>query len=134
MLRAVDSVPEALDEALHLALPRTRVGRAEPFAIAWEVAGLGFRPETFEFEVTVERIDRGVFRRVGEFLRLSDRPRPVALSWSEPGPTEPGPSFHQLRLELPVLEEGRYEVRLVLRTAERSDASTTRSFEVVESR
>jgi hypothetical protein len=134
MLRSTETPPESLEAALDLALPRTRIGRAEPFSIAWEVMGLGFRPETLEFEVSVQKTDRGVFRKVGEFLRLADRPRPIALSWSEPGPDEPGPAFHHLRLDLPVLDEGRYEIRLALRTAERSEATTTRSFEVVDSR
>ena len=76
------------------------------FAIFIPVVGLGFRPETLAFEVSVERMDRGVFQRLGQFLGLADRPQPLRLAWEEPGPAEPGPSFRSLSLDLPVLDVG----------------------------
>ena len=131
LLEHVDAQPSSLEAAVPLALPRARIRAGETFAIGWEVAGLGFRDETLEFEVSVERTDRGVFRRIGEFLRLADRPQPLALTWQEPGPTEPRHLFRYLSLDLPALEEGAYEIRLVLRTAGRSDAVTIGDLEVV---
>lgn len=124
--------PTLLEEALELALPRPRLPPGQTFAIAWEVAGLGFRPEMLRFEVSIEKTDRGVFRRIGEFLRLAGRPRPIALSWEEPAPDVPGHLFRYLALDLPRLDPGDYRIRLVLRTARRSDAVATRSFEVRE--
>lgn len=134
LLRPGGRDPETLREALELALPRPRLRPGQPFAIGWEVAGLGFRPETLAFEVSVERDGRSVLSRVGDFLGLSEPPRPIALSWEEPGPTEPGHLFRYLALDLPELEEGGYEVRLTLRTAGRADAVTTRRFEVARER
>ena len=130
------SVPEpnTPEEAVRTMLPRARVVPGQTFAIAWEVVGLGFRPETLDFEVSVRRTDRGVVRRIGEFLRLADRPRPLALSWEEPAPDEPGPLFRYLELELPGMETGEYEVELILRTSDRSDAVVRRAFEVVRPR
>lgn len=132
LLRPAESEPKSLEDAVHTALPRPRIRPGQTFAIGWEVVGLGFRPETLAFEVSVERTDRGVFQRLGQFLGLADRPQPLRLAWEEPGPEEPGPSFRSLSLDLPVLDEGRYEVRLVLRTEGRSDAVTTCVVEVVE--
>jgi len=77
------------------------------------------------------RADRDVFHRIGDLLGLSDPPRPLVLSWEEPGPWEPAHQFHYLALDLPELEEGAYEVRLVLRTEGRSEAVTTKRFSVV---
>ncbi len=114
--------PSSLEEALPNALPRTTLTRHERFTVAWEVAGLGFRPETLEFEISVDRADRSVFRKVGEFLRLADAPRPLGLAWREPAANRPGPTFHAIELDLPPLDAGRYRVRLVLRTAGRSSA------------
>jgi hypothetical protein len=124
--------PQSLESAVDLALPSRIVGGDETFAVSWEVAGLGFRPETLEFEIAVERTGRSVFRRVGEFLRVSDRPQSMGLSWQEPAASRPGPSFHVVDLDLPPLEPGRYEIRLVLRTADRSDTERTLEFVVEE--
>lgn len=128
------SEPERLEDAVLYALPRATLTTQEPFAIVWEVAGLGFRAETLRFRVTVERTDRRVINRIGGFLGLSDRPQPIELSWDEPAPDEPGHDFHYLSLELPPLEPGMYEIRLVLSTAGRSDAVSLAAFEVAAPR
>jgi hypothetical protein len=124
--------PESLGEAVDHLLPRLTLGESERFAVAWEVAGLGFRPETLDFQISVERRGRNVFRRVGEFLRLADRPRPLGISWQEPAADAPGPSFHAIDLDLPQLDPGRYEIRLILRTADRSPVERTLEFQVVD--
>lgn len=134
LLRPAEREPETLEGALDLALPRASLYPGEPFAIGWEVAGLGFRPETLVFEVSVERAGRSVLGRIGDFLGVTDPPRPLVLSWEEPGPTEPGHAFHYLELDLPELDEGEYEIRLVLKTAGRSEAVSTTRFEVADTR
>ena len=134
LLRPSDRVPETLEAAVEHALLRTQIRSGESFAIGWEVAGLGFRPETLRFELSVERTGRGVVRRIGEFLHLAARPRPLALSWEEPGPDTPGHVFRSVNLDLPPLDAGTYEVRLVLHTAGRSAATSTRTFEVLAGR
>lgn len=124
--------PTSLEEALRAALLRARVRPGEPVAIAWEVAGLGFRPEILRFEVSVERTDRNVFRRIGQFFGLADRPASLALSWEEPGPLTPTPHFRHLDLALPELEPGDYEITLTLTTTGRSEVVARQAFEVVE--
>lgn len=124
--------PTALEATLDDVLPTARIGPSQALAIAWELYGLGFRDETLEYAVSVERTDRNVFRRIGDFLGLSDRPRPLALSWREPAPDRPGLRFRYLDLDLPELEEGEYRITLTLRTSGRSDLMTTKDFQVVE--
>jgi len=130
LLAPMSHEPASLEEAVPSALPRRVILPGQTFAIAWEVAGLGFRPETLEFEVSVSRDGVGLFGRIGRFLGLSEAPRPLGLSWQEPGPEEPRPLFRYLALDLPRLDEGHYEVELVLRTADRSDAVTRTGFDV----
>jgi hypothetical protein len=130
LLAPMADEPITLEAALDAALPRARILPGQTFAVGWEVAGLGFRAEGLEFEVSVERAGRGVLRRLGEALRLADRPQPLALSWEEPGPLEPGPRFHYLELDLPRLDPGDYRIRLVLRSTGRSEAVSVRHFEV----
>ena len=132
LLRPMAVEPLLLEAALAAALPRPQIRPGQTFAIAWEVAGLGFRPETLQFEVSVERTRRSVFRRIGEFVGLADRPQPLALSWEEAGPDRPTHFFRYLDLDLPHLDPGHYVIRLVLRTANRSEAISEQRFEVRE--
>ena len=131
VLRPSPGEPSTVEEALGLALPRARLAPGEALALGWEVAGLGFRDETLVFQLSVAPAERGVLHRIGDFLGLSAPPSPLLLSWEEPAPDEPGHRFHYLALDVPELEEGTYRVRLVLRTAGRSDAVTVSRLEVV---
>ncbi len=112
----------SLESALRRVLPTARRRVGESVGVVWEVSGLGFRPETLDFEIAVERIDRSVFSRVGSFLGLADGPREHGLAWSEPGPREPRVTFHYTSLDIPDLEPGRYRLRLTLETEGRSAA------------
>lgn len=122
--------PSSLDEALPHALGVPEIDAGQGLAIAWEVAGLGLRPETLQFAVAVERVDRGLLRRIGEVLRLATQPVSVALSWEEPGPDRPAQHFRHLDLALPPLDPGAYVVTLTLRTAGRGDVVSRRTFRV----
>jgi tetratricopeptide (TPR) repeat protein len=130
LVRPIDGEPGSLESVLHAALPRPLIRPGQTFAMAWEVVGLGFRPETLRFEVSIEREDLGLLRRLGQLLRVADRPQPLVLSWEEPGPESPTPLFRYLALDLPALDEGNYEIRLVLQTESRSEAVTTATFQV----
>jgi hypothetical protein len=131
LLSAVAPPPRTLEEALPEVLPEARAVAGSPLAIAWELSGLGFRSETLEYQVSVERTGRNVFRRLGEFLRLADRPQPLALAWQEPAPDAPQVQFRHLALDLPPLPEGHYRITLILRAEGRTEATVTRDFEVV---
>jgi hypothetical protein len=126
---AADS-PESLDEALANVLPRPEIASGDSLAIVWEVSGLGYRPETLDFEVRVERTGRGVLRRLGEILRLASPPTAVAISWEEAAPDRPAIGFRHLDIALPELDAGLYEVTLALRSRGRSDAVARREFRV----
>jgi tetratricopeptide (TPR) repeat protein len=134
LLRPSHPGPNGLEAAVELALPMARIRAGQPFSLAWEIVGLGFRAEALSFEVSVTRTDRSFFQRVGRFLGLGDGSRPLTLAWEEPGPSQPGPVFRSLDLDVPSLDEGRYEIRLVLKTTGRSDAVTTSRFRVVPPR
>ena len=131
LLDPADEEPRRLEEVLRWVRPTTEVAAGTPFAIAWEVAGLGFRPETLRFEVSVEPEGRGFFGRIGDVLGVTDAPRPHVIAWEEAGPVEPGPLFRYLSLGSSDLEEGEYLIRLVLRTTGRSEVVRIASFRVV---
>jgi hypothetical protein len=131
LLSATGAPPRTLEEALPEVLPSARAVAGQRLAIAWELSGLGFRSETLEYQVSVERTGRNVFRRLGEFLRLADRPQPLALAWQEPAPDAPQLQFRHLALDMPPLPEGRYRITLTLRSEGRTDTTVTRDFEVM---
>jgi len=131
LLRGGEGAPQMLSEALPLVLQGDEIRPGQRVAIAWEVSGLGFRPETFRFTLSVERTDRSVFRRLGELVGVAERPASLGLSWEEPGPDRPTHQFHALDLDLPELDPGRYEITLVLHTPGRSDVIARRTFTVV---
>jgi hypothetical protein len=120
--------PESLDEALANVLPRPEIASGDSLAIVWEVSGLGYRPETLDFEVRVERAGRSVLRRLGELFRLASPPTAVAISWEEAAPERPEVAFRHLDIALPELDTGAYEVTLTLRSQGRSDAVARRQF------
>jgi hypothetical protein len=130
LLAPAAATPESLDAALAHVLPRPEIASGDSLAIVWEVSGLGYRPETLDFEVRVERTGRNVFRRLGEILRLASPPTAVALSWEDSAPDRPETAFRHLDIALPELDEGVYEVTLTLRTRGRSDAVARREFRV----
>lgn len=130
LLERSERAPASLVEALPYALPAPEIAAHDGLAVAWEVSGLGFRDESLRFEVVVERTDRGVVRRLGEFLGLSTRPATVALSWEEPAPDLSGPVFRHLDLALPPLDPGVYAVTLTLSTPGREDVVSRRAFRV----
>lgn len=134
LLRPADREPRRLEDVLGWVRPTTQMAPGAPLAIAWEVAGLGFRPETLSFEISVEPTGRGVFGRIGDFLGVTDPPIPLVIAWQESGPAEPGPLFRYLSFGPTGLEEGEYRVRLVLRTTGRSDVVRVTPFEVVAPR
>jgi hypothetical protein len=101
LLRGDGPAPQSLEAALPAVLLRLELPADQPVAVAWEVAGLGFRPETLVFELSVHRTDRSVFRRLGEFLGVSERPPSLALSWEELAPPAPETLFRHLDLALP---------------------------------
>jgi hypothetical protein len=122
--------PESLEDAVAHALLASEIASGDSLGIVWEVSGLGYRPEILDFEVTVERTGRGVFRRLSELFRLAAPPTAVALAWEEAAPDRPEVAFRYLGIALPELERGTYEVTLTLRSRGRSDAVARREFDV----
>ncbi len=130
LLDSTGPEPHALRDAVGRALVSTTIERGQRIAVAWELTGLGWRPEDVTYRLSVDRRGRGLFGRASRWLHLTGGDPPLSLSWSEPGPSRPGPGFHWLALELPELKPGRYRVRLEARISGRSTLVSTRGFQV----
>ena len=107
----------SLDEASGLVLPRSWLAQGERLAIAWELFGLGDGQESLSYRLTVEKVDAGLLRRAGRWLRILGSPRIRRVEWEETGPERRGPLLRSVEVDLPDLDPGSYEVRLeVLRS------------------
>ena len=110
---------ESIVEAAERALPRVSLAPGERIAFAWELFGLGYRPEQIAYRLTVERADPGLLWRAGQWLGLLGPARVQQIEWEEPGPERPGPALRGVELEIPDVVPGWYVVRLEVRTAGR---------------
>ena len=103
-----------LAELLPRMLPRAEVERSSGVTMAWEMRTPPGRRPFLKIAVSARRLDRGVWRRIGEFLRIvGPRGEPLAVSWEEEGP-ESGddPRLRTLDLDFSGFEPGLYEISL----------------------
>ena len=130
LLEAEPEEPATLEEALDDVLPGAVLQPGDTLAVGWELYGLGGAALPLGFSLSVERVDRGLFRRAGELLGVLGREPAVSLEWEEPGPRRTGPHFRSVRLGLPDLDPGRFRVRLELQLPGRTVLVSEQEFRV----
>lgn len=114
LLGPADRQVRALEDAIPLARGSHRFRRGEPITVFWELHGPSPAPPRLSLVVTRE--GKGLFRRIGEFLRVvSDDPNTTALAWEEAQPLAPGPVGRTVTVRLPEARDGRYRVLLEAR-------------------
>ncbi len=122
---------QRLDEAMPFMRPSLGLVAGQEITVAWEIFGLGWRHEDVDFEVSVSRERDGVLGRVGRWLGLADgADGPLRVGWSEPGPSERGPWFRSVDVDIPELEDGVYVLRLEVSMRGREPLVRTRTVEV----
>ena len=119
---------DALEAHLQRALPQA-VATEDRVEVAWEAYGLT-GGETVAFEVTADSDERGLGRRLGEFLGLLDDRSPVRVSWTETVRSNEvqavGSSFfRRLVVDLASLPSGPIRLTVALRVAGRTPATST---------
>ncbi|MFQ5538065.1 MAG: hypothetical protein ACE5GJ_11530, partial [Gemmatimonadota bacterium] len=121
-----------LRSAAGRALPRPRVSAGAPVGLFWELTGLGWRPESLRFRLSLVRASEGWLRRVGRLLRLVGGDPPLVVSWEEAGPARPEIVPGYLEVQIPGVNPGRYLLRLEVEMHGRSRLTATRTLEVTE--
>ena len=126
-----DSVaPSTLEEAVDRALVHRTLPAGTPIGVVWEVNGLGWSPATLRYDLSLEAAGRGLFRRIGEGLRLMGPDRPLELSWEEPGPERPAPMLRHVSVAIPEVGAGTYRLRLRARVSGRADLIAATEIEI----
>jgi hypothetical protein len=119
--------PETLDDALAHVLPTVRFQAGELVRIGWELYGI---PEGSQARVSLglERAERSLARRLGEFFRVLEPAQPVVIRWDDAPPEDPGVVFRAVDLQLPALDAGRYDLFLEIQVDDFEPAVTRRRF------
>ncbi len=122
--------PAGLEAMADVVRASTHVAADEDLTVAFEVYGLGFRAEGIGFSAWVERRNDGVLSRFGRWLRVRGPREEVSIRWEESGPERPRPLFRTLRLRLPGLDPGEYQVVLEVSVQGRAPLVGRRAFTV----
>lgn len=130
MLLEAGAEPADLRQMINVTRASTDVAPDEDLTVAFEVYGLGFRAEGVGFSAWVEKRDDGVLSRLGRWLRVRGPREEVSVRWEESGPDGPGPVFRTLRLGLPGLDPGQYQVVLEISVPGRGPLTGRRAFRV----
>jgi hypothetical protein len=129
--------PTDLESMLPFMLPTTDLRGMDKVGLYWETYDVGPR-DTVDISIRVDQQVEvpGLLQRVGQALRLTNRPIPgLAQTWRQAGtgPTPEVPNSIQtlakaLTLDLSRLTAGTYRVTVTVARAGIAQASTTRSF------
>jgi hypothetical protein len=123
-------LPESLDAAVQTAMPIVRIRSGESFQVAWEVYGLRIG-ESAQVRLGVDRVEEGVLRRFGQFLRMLEPDNPIELSFEDAGPDQLGTVFRAVNLNLPDLEPGAYTITVEIELSGREPMTVSRPLEIV---
>ncbi|MFC1575128.1 hypothetical protein ACFL5A_00580 [Gemmatimonadota bacterium] len=130
LLHTGEDLPDSLPQGLQRMRASTTLSAGEPFALAWEVYGLGGRREPLTFRVSLLNEGGSLIRRALKRIGLFRRSPDLSLSWTEAGAETPGPLFRAVELELPPLDPGRYVLRLEMELPYRSKVVSIRRITV----
>jgi hypothetical protein len=111
-------IPTSLDQALPTALPAVRIRVGEAFKVAWELYGLQIG-ESASVRIGVDQGGPGLFRQLGQFLRVLEPDSPVVMTYQDAGPDVLGTVFRAVQLNLPDLEPGEYTLTVEVELAGR---------------
>lgn len=121
-----------LDSAAARSLPSDSVTRSAPLGIFWETYGLADGGESLDVAVSVERVDRGLFRAARQRLGLEERDAPLRMRWTDARPPASGLTGRSVSLDLASLPSGRYRVTLSITPAEGGAVTAWREVELAE--
>ncbi len=124
-----DGMEETLESVVPRMLGSTTVGAEGELGVFWEVYGVA-RGHDVDLSVAVVPEDRGIFRRLGEALRVLPRNASMEFTWRE-APGEEAIAGRALRLDLSKLSPGRYTFRVSALGTGGTEVIATRSMEIV---
>jgi hypothetical protein len=123
------ALPTSLEEATLRARGTARFEPGEPIEIYWEVYGAP-ADTTHQVSISVTRLGRGFLRKAVEWIGLAGERRPETFRWQGPPGSSTDGVGQAIGIRLAEENEGRYLLRLEIRTSAGAVASTEREIEV----
>ena len=130
ILSGAGTVPSTLEEAIPQIKPRLTIQSGEPIKLAWEIYGLR-NGETLNTRIGIAREKVGIFRRLGEFMRLLESDTPTEMSFQDINIDGIGTVFRAIHIDLPDLETGHYTITVELEPSGREKMLLSRNIAVV---
>ncbi|HEX5970478.1 MAG TPA: hypothetical protein VFY85_01040 [Gemmatimonadaceae bacterium] len=124
--------PEGLDSAVARAIPASRVERTQPVGLYWEAYRAAGTSDSAMVSISVERVDRSIFRSAFQKLGISQDDSPLRLAWTDTRPVVAGVSTYAVSLDLGNLAPGRYRISLSLGHGDHPPLVATRELELVD--
>jgi hypothetical protein len=121
-----------LDSALAHAVAGESASRDEPLGLYWETYHVADDSGSMRTEVTVERIDHGLFRSLRQRVGLADADSPLHIRWSDAHAAVDGVAARAISLDLSSLPGGRYRVSVALTPPGGSVLVSAREIELTE--
>ncbi|UCD23763.1 MAG: hypothetical protein JSW51_12115 [Gemmatimonadota bacterium] len=126
----VSELPVDLAEAIPLARSTLRFAPADELGLYWEVYGLDPTWSSVEISLSVEKVGKGFFRRVGEWAGVvGKRSDQIRMQWIESVPATVTLNRAITVLLTPSMD-GSYAIQLKVRAPNGDEALTTRLIEV----
>lgn len=131
LARATGSPPTDVEQILDHLLPRAVFAPGDTIRVAWEVFGLGWRPEDLRYTLALREESGGLLSRLGRAVGLVGDPQGTGLDWSEPGPIDTAPQLRAADLVIPSdFGSGEFVLRLELASEGRGTLTRERRIEV----
>ena len=118
--RDVSDIGEAMQSALgSAAVPRAKVG------LYWEIYGLAKTDSAMPVSLTLERVSKSAFRKIGESIGLTTKSSPLSIRWTQTMSLT-SVTARSVVLDLSLIPKGKYRLRI-----EAGPASTSRLIELL---
>ncbi len=117
-----------LAEATPLALGTNATQRSK-LGVYWEVYGLVKSDSALPMSLTLSRVAKGPFERLGEAIGVSPRTNPLSITWRENSALG-SITTRSVILDLSLIPRGKYELRVEAAPSGQAAASTTRVIEI----
>ena len=131
VLNGEGEVPNTLEEAIQQVKPNLQIQRGESIKLAWEIYGLRSN-ETINTRIELTRNNVGIFRRLGEFIRLLESDPLPDMSFQDSSIDGLQTVFRSVNVDFPNLEAGEYTITIELQPEGRENMLLTRNIRVLE--
>ncbi|SVB55222.1 uncharacterized protein METZ01_LOCUS208076, partial [marine metagenome] len=131
VLNGEGEVPNTLEEAIQQVKPNLQIQRGESIKLAWEIYGLRSN-ETISTRIELTRNNVGIFRRLGEFIRLLESDPLPDMSFQDSSIDGLQTVFRSVNVDFPNLEAGEYTITIELQPEGRENMLLTRDIRVLE--